>query len=137
MKITQTIYLLLCLPFICLTFTACQTTKGEIDTNLTAAEIFQKAQEISESGNFNLALQYYQAFQEQYPDEADNNIWASYEIAFLYYKMGDIEKSVELFHELLKLYENSPANLPQGPRILTEKLLITLENNDTGQNIEV
>ena len=63
-------------------------------------------------------------FQERYPDELERNIWAEYEIAFTYYKMGNLEKAGELFAQLIARYdEENSENYPPGPRSLAEKVL--------------
>ena len=106
----------------------CRSAPTDIPPDLSPADFFQKAQEASDSGKYPLALKYYQAFQERYPDERDRGLWARYEIALLYSKMGDKDTALKLFGELLALYAVEGADaLPQGPRILAEKIKAKLE----------
>jgi len=107
---------------------ACRTTPVNIPQELTPADLFQKAQEASDVGRYALALKYYQAFQQRYPDERDRNLWARYEIALLHYKMGDDATAVRQFDELLAMYSGEgAADLPQGPKILAEKIKKKIE----------
>ena len=102
-------------------------------------EYFQKAIEATDTDDYLLALRYYEAFQAKYPEDLANNLWADYEIAFCHYKMGQIDTAIELFHALLDRYgeleESEDAEeqaAPQGPKILTEKVLenITPEEDE-------
>jgi len=102
---------------------ACKTTAVVIAPDLSPADLFQKAQEASDAGKYDLALRYYETFQERYPDELERNLWARYEIALLRHKMGDDKAAVQLLDELLALYTGEEAkDLPPGPRILAEKI---------------
>ena len=53
--------------------------------------------------------------------------WASYEIAFLYHKMGKNELSLSLINDLLAQYDNERRQLPPAPRVLALKLKARLE----------
>ena len=98
---------------------SCRSANETLEPDLLPAEIFQLAQEAADSGRYNQALRYYQTFQERYPEEVERNLWASYEIAFLYYKLGEYDRAVELFDELIALYdtEESAVMIP-APKIL-------------------
>lgn len=110
---------------------ACQSQLGAIDTELSPIEFFQRAQEASDAGDYSRAVEYYQAFQEKYPEIIDRNLWSSYEIAFLYHKLGQDERALQLFEKLLERYSQSDAQaLPQGPRILAEKVKALIENEE-------
>jgi tetratricopeptide (TPR) repeat protein len=101
----------------------CKSVPTEIPPDLTPADYFQKAQEASDAGRYALALKYYQAFLERHPEERDRGLWARYEIALLYSKMKDTSTALRLFDELLAMYTaEDAAQLPQGPRILAEKI---------------
>ena len=107
---------------------ACASAPAEIPAELSPADFFQKAQEASDAGKYALALKYYQSFQERYPDERDRGLWARYEIALLHSKMGDEQAALAGFDELLALYAAADADqLPQGPRILAEKIKAKLQ----------
>ena len=92
-------------------------------TELTAAKLVQRAQEAVDRDNYKLAINYYDALREGYPEDTERVLWATYEIGFLSYKMKRYEEAVGLFDELLARYaqEDGPA-LPQGPAVLAEKM---------------
>lgn len=130
MKHVRILFLLaLCLPLL---WAACKTTPQEIPEGLSPAEYFQRAQEASDEGRYQQAMDIYRRFQSEYPDERDRQLWARYEIALLSYKMGDNEAALRGFEALLSEYAaaaaapaegEAPARpLPEGPRILAEKL---------------
>jgi tetratricopeptide (TPR) repeat protein len=100
----------------------CSSVPEEIEDSLTPMEYFQRAQEASDSGRYKLSMAYYDKFQEQYPDERDRNLWAEYEIALLYSKMGKNRVALERFDVLLAKYEERDPSLPAGPKILAEKV---------------
>ena len=105
----------------------CQSVPETIPEDLTPAEFFQSAQEASDSGWYETAQKYYQVFLERYPEETERVLWAKYEIAFLYHKMGKNDLAVEGFDALIQEYELGPPELPQGPRILAEKVKAKIE----------
>jgi outer membrane protein assembly factor BamD (BamD/ComL family) len=106
----------------------CKSSPPPLDQDLSPTEFFQKAQEASDDGKYALATRYYEAFLVKYPDDRDRGLWARYEIALLKYKMGDDAAALSLFDELIALYAGGPADLPQGPRILAEKLKAKIES---------
>ncbi len=106
----------------------CKSGPPPLDQDLSPTGFFQKAQEASDDGKYALATQYYEAFLVKYPDERDRGLWARYEIALLKYKMGDDAAALSLFDELIALYAEGPPDLPQGPRILAEKLKAKIES---------
>ena len=115
------------ITFLTLAFTlfllSCQSNVKAIEPDLLPAEIFQRAQEASGKGRYNQAILYYQTFQERYPEEVDRNLWASYEIGFLHYKLGEYDRAVELLDELIELYSTEEsATLPQAPKTLALKV---------------
>jgi tetratricopeptide (TPR) repeat protein len=106
----------------------CRSVPTEIPPDLSPADYFQKAQEASDAGKFELALKYYGSFLERYPDERDRGLWARYEIALLHSKLKDRTTALRLLDELLALYAGEDAaGLPQGPRILAEKIKARLQ----------
>jgi outer membrane protein assembly factor BamD (BamD/ComL family) len=106
----------------------CRTVPSEIPPDLSPADYFQKAQEASDAGKYGLALKYYQSFQERYPEERDRGLWARYEIALLHSKMKDEPTALRLLDELLAQYAGDDAALlPQGPRVLAEKIKAKLQ----------
>ena len=105
----------------------CSSVPDEIEEGLTPMEYFQRAQEASDAGRYTLSMAYYEKFQEQYPDERDRNVWAEYEIALLYHKMDKNKVALERFEALLARYESGEPDLPEGPRILAEKVKSRIE----------
>jgi tetratricopeptide (TPR) repeat protein len=105
----------------------CSSVPDEIEEGLTPMEYFQRAQEASDAGRYALSMAYYEKFQEQYPQERDRNVWAEYEIALLYHKMGKNQIALERFDALLARYESGEPDLPEGPRILAEKVKARIE----------
>ena len=106
---------------------ACSSVPDEIEEGLSPMEYFQRAQEASDAGRYALSMAYYEKFQEQYPEERDRNVWAEYEIALLYHKMDKNKVALERFEALLERYESGEPDLPEGPRILAEKVKSRIE----------
>ncbi len=120
-------------PVVCLLAAAaflalgsCASAPKTVPPTLSPAEYFQNAQDAAERGDFPLALRYYQSFQQKFPDDVEHGVWASYEIAFLYHKMGDDKKCIALLDELLARYAKG-GELPDAPRILAQKVKAQLE----------
>ena len=114
-----------------LTAWGCKTVPETIEEDLTPAEFFQRAQEASDNGWYETAQKYYTVFLERYPGETERALWAKYEIAFLYHKMGKDKLALEGFDALLQEYELAPPETPQGPRILAEKVKARIEEEQS------
>jgi outer membrane protein assembly factor BamD (BamD/ComL family) len=112
---------------VALLLAACSSVPDEIEEGLSPMEYFQRAQEASDAGRYALSMAYYQKFQEQYPEERDRNVWAEYEIALLYHKMGNDQIALERFEALLARYASGEPDLPEGPKILAEKVKTRIE----------
>ena len=112
-------------------FAACQTVPKSIPTTLTPAEYFQDAQlAASQHENYDAALMYYNTFVKRYPKDSGRVAEAQYEIAFLYYKKGDLTKSLDLFKKLVDKYKQPGADvLPRWPLVLSNKLIIIIDND--------
>ena len=110
----------------------CQSTPTEIDESLSASEYFQKAQEaVVNRNDFETALLYYQTFKERFPDEAALLIEAEYEIAFIYYKQERYQEAKVLFEGILEAYgTEAAASFYQWPRVLSEKILLSIEEQE-------
>jgi tetratricopeptide (TPR) repeat protein len=106
---------------------ACATRLPVIEESLTPAQFFQRAQEASDVAHYQVAMYYYETFLERFPNETDRDLWAKYEVAFLYHKMGKNAVAIEHFDALLQEYASGPADLPQGPKILAEKVRARLQ----------
>ncbi|MGA2613579.1 MAG: tetratricopeptide repeat protein [Spirochaetia bacterium] len=100
----------------------CSTQPKVIPPDLSAAESFQHAQDASDGGDYALAIRYYTAFRANNPNNSDRDVWALYEIAFNYHRMGKNQMAVTLLDQLLQQYQNDTGNLPPAPRILAQKL---------------
>lgn len=103
----------------------CQSAPDPMTEDLKPDQYFQRANDASEKDNHRLAMRYYEAFQAKYPNDAQRNAWASYEIALIHHKLGNDDKALELIDALLAKYENPPqgaAPLPAGPRVLAQKV---------------
>jgi outer membrane protein assembly factor BamD (BamD/ComL family) len=108
-------------------FASCATAKPVSVDGLTSAEVFQRAQDAADQKDYTRALQYYTLYQQKFPDDQERGVWAKYEIAFLYHRMGQNAKSLTLFNDLLVLYQTPDNTLPAAPRVLAEKLKGELE----------
>jgi outer membrane protein assembly factor BamD (BamD/ComL family) len=106
---------------------ACATKPPVIPDNLSVNEIFQRAQDAEDKNDYSLAITYYSLTSKSYPDDTSHIVWASYEIAFLYHKMGKNDTALTLINNLLDRYAKEADTLPPAPRVLAEKLKTRLE----------
>ena len=100
---------------------SCRTAPPVVTEKLTMAGYFQKAQDASEAGDYELALAYYDAFRAAYPDDRDRNVWATYETALLWYKLDKYDTALGIINGLLDRYAKEK-DLPAAPKILSEKI---------------
>jgi outer membrane protein assembly factor BamD (BamD/ComL family) len=121
------IFLLACLGAALLA-AGCRSAPTVSTEGLSAAEIFQRAQDSAEKGDSLAAIRYYEAFKEKRPDDRERVAWASYEIAFLYHKMKKDDTALVLLDELLAQYTKEGDALPAAPRILAENLKTRLQS---------
>jgi outer membrane protein assembly factor BamD len=119
------------LAIILVLFASCKTVPEpeEIPEDLTQAELFQRAQEAVDEENWEAALVYYETFLTRFPQDHANRAAAKYEVAFIYYRRGELERAEALFEQLLQDYQDPALEgaLPQWPRILAEKILTIIE----------
>jgi outer membrane protein assembly factor BamD (BamD/ComL family) len=101
---------------------SCKSAPPVSTDGLSAAEIFQRAQDAAEKGDSAAAIRYYETYTQMRPDDRERGAWASYEIAFLYFKTNRDEKALVLIDALLAQYAAGAGDLPPGPLILAEKL---------------
>jgi outer membrane protein assembly factor BamD (BamD/ComL family) len=106
---------------------SCASGPSEIPAGLSAVEIFQRAQDASDRREYPLALRYYSLIAQDHPDDVNHLTWASYEIAFLYYKMGDHATALARVDELLEQYKTEGDKLPPAPRVLAVRLKAKLQ----------
>lgn len=94
---------------------------------LSPPKLVQAAQGAADKGNYALALEYYRALRDRFPEETERVLWASYEIAFLSHKMGDDDEAIRLMTELVQTYaDRNDPTLPQGPLVLAQKVRANL-----------
>lgn len=102
----------------------CASGPVVIDEGLEPSELIQRAQEASDKNKTDLAIRYYQAILDRYPDDRYSNCAARYEIAFIQFKQKDYEMAKKGLEELLALYEEPDAELlPAQFKVLGEKIL--------------
>ena len=104
----------------------CKTAPVAVPAGLTSGELFQRAQDASDHGDYQGAMQYYTAFQERFPADTAHAAWASYEIAFLYHKLGQDATTLKLLNELLARSATAPDSFPPAVRALSEELKVRL-----------
>ena len=108
---------------------SCTSTPTVIDETLNPAELFQLAQEASNKKDYVTALGYYEVFVNNYSDDIQRLVEAEYEIAFIAFKQGNMDRAKVLFTELLDRYSGEGASvLPGWPMILSKKLLKQIED---------
>jgi outer membrane protein assembly factor BamD (BamD/ComL family) len=123
------VFLLLALAAVAF-LAGCASTPAEIPQGLTAAEVFQHAQDAVDKTDYALALRYYATVKSAYPDDLTHVVWADYEIAFLNHKLGKNAEALALINEMLDTYKDSWDTLPpetSAPRVLAEKLQTRLQ----------
>ena len=108
---------------------ACATQPPVNPEDLSTGEVFQRAQDAADQGDYSLAMRYYTLFQQKHPEDREHGAWASYEIAFLYHKMGKNDTALALLTTLLDEYAKEGNALPPAPRILAEKLKARLQQS--------
>ena len=104
---------------------ACKSGPVPLNEEMTPSEVFQLAQEAAiDNRDYETALHYYQQIDALFPADEESKIIADYEIAFLYYKMGNMEEAKAGFEAILDRYQEEDAGtLPPWPPVLAEKLL--------------
>jgi outer membrane protein assembly factor BamD (BamD/ComL family) len=112
-------------------FTACYSIPESIPEDLEPREYLQEAQEAFDEGNYEAALLYLHTFLDRFPDDLENGYSARYQIAFIAYKRGQFEESTGLFQAIVDEYAEDPEGKPEWVLILSEKLIITIEELTT------
>lgn len=103
---------------------SCASEPKEIPPDLTSNELVQRAQEASDSKNYDLAISYYHVLMDRFGTDPSILCTGEYEIAFIYYKQGKYAESRTLFETLLARYEEpAGVELPVSYKILAEKVL--------------
>ena len=122
-------FLLLLLAAVFLFLSSCNTVPKNIPENMQPEEYFKNAQAaVVDWGNYKRALFYYNEFIKKYPDMQGKIIEAEYEIAYIYYKKDNYYESEKRFNSILEKYQSDYAALyPEWPKILSEKIIIKIE----------
>ncbi len=110
-----------------LALASCASGPEKIPSGLSAVDIFQRGQDASDRGDYLLAIRYYSLIATDHPDDINHLTWASYEIAFLYHKMGKDGEALVRINQLLDQYKTEGDRLPPAPRVLASKLKLRLE----------
>jgi outer membrane protein assembly factor BamD (BamD/ComL family) len=106
----------------------CASQPTTVPEGLSVGEIFQRAQDASDGGNYSTSILFYSQVEKSYPADIEHVIWAQYEIAFLYHKMGKNDTAISLLTALLDRYAKEGAALPPAPRALAQDLKTRLES---------
>lgn len=116
--------------------TSCQTPAPVIMDQMTPPEYFQAARGAVAQRDHATALIFYQTYierfpAENYPQEIKRNLWAEYEIAFLYHKLGDDETALTLLSEIVAKYDAEGGDkLPQAPGRLAQRVIDELSSGN-------
>lgn len=84
---------------------SCSSVPTTVDPNLSKESFFKEAQMAFDEDNMKKALYYYEVFLIRYPDDHTKTIMAEYEIAFIYLKIGELDKAEELLNNILYKYD--------------------------------
>jgi tetratricopeptide (TPR) repeat protein len=107
---------------------SCESAPEEIPDDLSKAQMFQRAQEEVDRGNYESAVRYYEEFILRNPDDPGSITEAEYELAFIAYKQDDYDRAEERFTDLVNKYDGeNGSSLPEWPRILSLRLLEIIE----------
>ena len=106
---------------------ACQTAPPEIPQDASQAELIQSAQEAADQEHWDAALAYYNAIVDRFPQDRAATATARYEIAFIHYRLGDLETAKAGFEQLLAMYEFEAEALPAWPQVLWKKIMSEID----------
>lgn len=114
---------------------SCQSQEPVYTADMKPEDYFQQAQDRADRGEYQTAIAIYYKMKETFPDNLEKNTWATYEIAFLYHKMGNDAKALEMLDELLALYtQDQRGVLPASPKKLAEMVRDNIVNKDKYAN---
>ncbi len=99
----------------------CTSVPKEIQADLTAAELTQRAQEYLDSGNYDAAELYYQTLMDRFGTDMSVCVSAEFEIAHLKIKDNKPNEARPLLEKILSYYETDTADtLPPEYRKLAQ-----------------
>ncbi|MCI1209382.1 MAG: tetratricopeptide repeat protein [Treponema sp.] len=100
---------------------ACKSAPVQIPADKTAAELIQDGQDAYTAGNYEAALQYYQAVIDRFGTDTAIYVEARYEIAHLYMKKEEYRKAEPILNEIKEIfYTTQPGILPAAYDKLAE-----------------
>jgi outer membrane protein assembly factor BamD (BamD/ComL family) len=103
---------------------SCHTGPLKLSDDVTAAALIQQAQSAYDWNRYSLAIQYYEAVPERFPDDIDQVCEAQYEIARIHYKQKKYAQAREEMEALRNRYDTEEGEiLPTKFRILSEIVL--------------
>ncbi|MDR3201423.1 MAG: tetratricopeptide repeat protein [Spirochaetales bacterium] len=107
---------------------SCSSGPPVIPEDLSVMQFFQRAQEETDTNDWDNALVYYNTFIERHPDDLPNVMAARYEIAYIHYKEDEYQEAADGFQQILDFYETTPLpfSFPLWQKVLSQKLLGTL-----------
>jgi outer membrane protein assembly factor BamD (BamD/ComL family) len=111
----------------CALLWACASQPATLPDGVPAAEIFQRAQDLTDKADYATAIRFYGEVEKRFPEDIEHGVWAQYEIAFLYHKSGDNVTALTLVNTLLDRYAKEGDALPPAPRVLAQSLKTRLE----------
>jgi outer membrane protein assembly factor BamD (BamD/ComL family) len=115
-------------------FMACASGPLDITEGTSPAELIQRGQEASDQDRYGLAIQYYQAVIERFPNDIDNICAAEYEIAFIHYKQKKYESAKAELNALRDRYNDLDAEtFPQQFKILAGIVLTKIAEQEAVQ----
>ena len=137
MKQQKTFFIPLFVLLVLALFASCQSVPETISEDLAPNEYFQKAQEAVSRGQYETGLLFYHTFLERYPNDLQKGVEAEYEIAFIYYKSGDLATAKELFQAIENKYTQGGAEiLPAWPRVLSAKVMAKIDEKEKALEAE-
>jgi len=128
------------LIFIMLAFTlaSCVSFDSDFEVGTPPEVVLQRAQEAFDYGAYDDALAIYQVAIERFGDDPQYRVKILYDIGFTTYKLGDKAGALEVFENLMKVYdeEGQRSELPQWPRILAGRVSENIKALETDQEVE-
>ncbi len=108
---------------------SCQTYKYNItDQNgqiYSAERLLLEGQLAYDSQAFDVAIKYFLAILENYPDNKEITSWACYEIGFVYFTQKEYDKAKEWFTKVIEKYNGSEAAVKLATYMLQKIQQIT------------
>jgi len=91
-----------------LLLTGCATTSTDPTEGLSAAELYAKAKERLDAGNYSKAIDYYETLESRYPF-GDYATQAQLDVAYAYYRDNEPESALAAADRFIKLHPRHPA----------------------------